>query len=79
MFFADVVDDVNVVSWRRSNKVGVKLAAKVQDDVSVGEKVVVTFGLKFLYTNTISALEQRSMQTVDVVIPVNVVLGNASG
>lgn len=73
-----VVDDKNVVAWRKGNKVGIFFTAEVGKQVSKGEEVVTSFAMKFIYTNTISALEQREVQTADIYVPVFVVLGNES-
>lgn len=71
-----VVDDKNVVLSRKSNKVWVRLAAKVGDSLSVGDEVITTIGVKFLFTNTLSALEQKTIQAEEVYIPINICLGN---
>lgn len=68
------IDDKNVVAWRKGNKVGVVLSATPEMD-NTTEDVVVSFGLKFLYTNTVSALEQREIQTAYIVIPIYINLG----
>ena len=39
------------------------------------EEILTGFGVRFMYTNTVPALEQREIQKVDVTIPVYVVLG----
>ena len=67
------VDDKNVVAWRKGNKVGVVLSATPHKE-NVGD-LIVSFGLKFLYTNTVSALEQREIQTAFIVIPIFINLG----
>lgn len=70
-------DDRELVRWRRANKVGVALRARVSDAVRQGDQVVAALAITFLYTNTISALEQREVQTADICMPVYVVLGTA--
>ena len=70
-----VVDDDTVVAWRKANRVGVYMTAAVDKEVKKGEEVVAGFTLKFVYTNTISALEQREAQTADILVPVYVNLG----
>lgn len=70
-----VVDDKAVVDWRKANRVGVKMTAKVNSSVQKGDQAVATIALKFLYTNTISALEQREVQTENIFVPINIVLG----
>ncbi|XP_040565367.1 dynactin subunit 4 [Lepeophtheirus salmonis] len=65
-------DDKNVIAWRKGNKVGVLMTA-IPDGSD--DEIVVSFGLKFLYTNTISALDKKDVQTADIVIPVYVKLG----
>ena len=37
--------------------------------------MAVEFALKFVYTNTISALEKKEVQTADILVPVYIVLG----
>ena len=65
-----------MVAWRKGNKAGVQLSAKVtQDKLEVGTEVITGFAMKFIYTNTVPALEQREVQTVDVIVPVYVHLG----
>ena len=53
------------------------MKAKVSESVTPGSQVVCGMCLKFVYTNTISALEQREVQTADILIPIDVVLGKA--
>ena len=65
-----------MVAWRKGNKAGVQLSAKVtQGKLEVGTEVITGFAMKFIYTNTVPALEQREVQTVDVIVPVYVHLG----
>ncbi len=70
-----VVDDKTVISWRKGNKAGIMLSTIVGKDVHPGDEVVTAFGMKFVYTNTVPALEQKEIQTADIVVPVYVVLG----
>lgn len=71
-----VVDDKQVVSWRKGNKAGILLSAVIDKDVKVGDDIVTGFALKFVYTNTVPALDSsREVQTSDVTAPVYVVLG----
>ena len=70
-----VVDDAAVVAWRKGNKVGVFLSATPGEKLGSGDEVVVEFALKFVYTNTISALEKKEVQTADILVPVYIVLG----
>ena len=70
-----VVDDKAVVAWRKGNKAGIQLSAKIMSSVQPGQEVVTGFALKFVYTNTVPALEQREVQTVDVIVPIYVILG----
>jgi len=42
------------------------------------EEILAGFGVRFMYTNTVPALEQREIQKVDVTTPVYVVLGKMS-
>ena len=46
------------------------LAEKVEE-----EEIVTGFGVRFVYTNTVPALEQREVQKVEITVPVYVVLG----
>ena len=39
------------------------------------DEILTGFGVRFMYTNTVPALEQREIQKVDITIPVYVVLG----
>lgn len=71
-----IIDDKSVVAWRKGNKAGVQLSAKVtQGKLEVGTEVITGFAMKFIYTNTVPALEQREVQTVDVIVPVYIHLG----
>ena len=45
--------------------------------VLIPQVVVCGMCLKFVYTNTICAREQREVQTADILIPIDVVLGKA--
>ena len=52
--------------------------AKAKSDLAetVEEEEIVTgFGVRFVYTNTVPALEQREVQKVEITVPVYVVLG----
>ena len=73
-----VVDDETVVAWRKGNRVGVFLSATPGEKLSPGDEVVAEFALKFVYTNTISALEKKEVQTADILVPVYVVLGTVA-
>ncbi len=68
-------DDGDLVRWHRANKVGVALRAHVDESAKVGEKAVVELAMSFVYTNTISALEQREVQTAEIFVPLYIVLG----
>lgn len=72
-----VIDDKSVVAWRKGNKAGVHLSAKLNENLESGSEIITGFALKFLYTNTVPALEQR-VQTVDVIVPVYVNIGIVS-
>ncbi len=68
-------DNRDLVRWRRANKVGVVLRAHVDERAMVGEKAVVELTMSFVYTNTISALEQKEVQTAEIFVPLYIVLG----
>ena len=70
-----VVDDEKVVSWRKGNKACVMLSALLDKNIQQGDDIVTGFALKFVYTNTIQAIENREVQTSDITAPVYVVLG----
>lgn len=70
-----VVDDEKVVSWRKGNKACVMLSAMLDKNIQQGDDIVTGFALKFVYTNTIQAIENREVQTSDITAPVYVVLG----
>ena len=70
-----VVDDEKVVAWRKGNKVGVFLHVVPDSDLKPGAEVIAEFALKFVYTNTISALEKREVQTTDILVPIFISLG----
>lgn len=72
-----VIDDKSVVAWRKGNKAGVHLSAKLNENLESGSEIITGFALKFVYTNTVPALEQR-VQTVDVIVPVYVNIGIVS-
>ncbi len=69
-------EDSDFVVWRRGNRVGVRMAAQLGPDLVPGSEITAAFGMRFVYTNTISALEQREVQTAEVLVPVYVVLGS---
>ena len=70
-----VVDDEKVVSWRKGNKACVMLSALLDKNIQQGDDIVTGFALKFVYTNTIQAIENREVQTSDITAPVYVALG----
>jgi len=70
-----IVDDVNLVGWRKGNKAGIILSAIVDKDVKEKDEITVGFALKFIYTNTVPALEQREVQTSEIIAPVYITLG----
>lgn len=74
----NVVDDEKIVAWRKDNRVGVHFSADIDSTVATGTPIMTSMALKFLYTNTISALEQREAQTAEIMIPVHLNLGSAS-
>jgi len=76
---AEMAGDGGAVAWRRGNRVGLKLRAQVSADVQSGDSALVSFCLRFVYTNTISALEQREIQTEDIHLPVHLNLGEVQG
>ncbi len=71
-------DDKSLVRWRRANKVGVALKAKIGEGIKKEEEAVVGVAMRFVYTNTISALEQREVQKADICLPIFVKLGKAA-
>lgn len=71
-----VVDDVNLIAWRKGNKAGLILSALLESGLEKGEEIVTGFAMKFVYTNTVPALEQREVQTSEITVPVYVILGN---
>eukprot|EP00095_Tigriopus_kingsejongensis_P003533 snap_masked-scaffold106_size358372-processed-gene-0.10 protein:Tk03533 transcript:snap_masked-scaffold106_size358372-processed-gene-0.10-mRNA-1 annotation:"dynactin subunit 4" len=70
----DVVDDPKVVSWRKGNQVGLHMLAHLEEDVAPGSDVRASFCLQFIYTNTISALEQKEAQKADILVPVTTIM-----
>ena len=71
-----IVDDINLVAWRKGNKAGIILSAIVDKDVKENDEITVGFALKFIYTNTVPALEQREVQTSEIITPVYITLGS---
>jgi hypothetical protein len=74
----------NVVKWRKGNKVLLSLNAilparfekpKTATKPIEEEEILTGFGVRFMYTNTVPALEQREIQKVDITVPIYVVLG----
>ena len=71
----------DVVVWRKGNKVALALSATLPtrfqqtEKMETEEEILAGFGVRFMYTNTVPALEQREIQKVDVTTPVYVVLG----
>ena len=70
-----IVDDKSVVAWRKGNKAGIYLSAKIDPNVKPGDDIITGFAMKFVYTNTVPALEQREIQTSEIFAPVYVTLG----
>ena len=73
-----VVDDVNLIAWRKGNKAGILLSAILDENVKPEDEIITGFALKFIYTNTVPALEQREVQTSEIIAPIYVILGRAS-
>jgi hypothetical protein len=71
-----IVEDINLVAWRKGNKAGIILSAIVDKDVKENDEITVGFALKFIYTNTVPALEQREVQTSEIITPVYITLGS---
>lgn len=67
-----------IVAWRKGNKVALALSAMIPDDFQDSGDILTGFGLEFVYTNTVPALEHREFQKVEVVVPVYVILGKIS-
>jgi len=68
------VDDREVVVWRKSNKVGLKLEVTPSTE---GEQIV-GFGIQYQYTNTVFALDSsKEVQTATMRIPVFLTLGSS--
>jgi len=68
------VDDREVVVWRKSNKVGLKLEVTPSTE---GEQIV-GFGIQYQYTNTVFALDSsKEVQTATMRIPVYLTLGSS--
>ena len=68
--------------WRKGNKVLLSFVAKLparfakhKTETEKIEEIVTGFGIRFVYTNTVPALEHREVQKVDVTFPVYIVLG----
>jgi len=66
-----------VVTWRKGNKVALALSAQLPTDLD-SEEILTGFGLEFVYTNTVPALEHREFQKVNVIVPVFVSFGKVS-
>ena len=73
-----IVDDVNLIAWRKGNKAGIILSAFVNKDVKENDDIIVGFALKFIYTNTVPQLEQREIQTSEIIAPVYITLGKVN-
>ena len=73
-----IVDDVNLIAWRKGNKAGIILSAFVNKDVKENDDITVGFALKFIYTNTVPQLEQREIQTSEIIAPVYITLGTVN-
>nr|CAD7403765.1 unnamed protein product [Timema cristinae] len=60
-------DDIKVVVWRKANKAAVKLAVQPHNTISHdGVDVRTGFVLKYSYVNTITTLEQKTPQSVEL-------------
>lgn len=66
-----------MVTWRKGNKVALALSAQLPTDLD-SEEILTGFGLEFVYTNTVPALEHREFQKVNVIVPVFVSFGKVS-
>jgi len=65
-------DDRELVVWRKSNKVGLRLEVT---PTMAGEQVV-GFGIQYHYTNTVFALDSKEVHTATMRIPVFLNLGS---
>jgi len=67
------VDDRELVVWRKSNKVGLRLEVTP----TTGGEQIVGFGIQYHYTNTVFALDSKEVHTATMRIPVFLSLGSA--
>jgi len=65
-------DDRELVVWRKSNKVGLRLEVTP----TTGGEQVVGFGIQYHYTNTVFALDSKEVHTATMRIPVFLSLGS---
>nr|CAD7266176.1 unnamed protein product [Timema shepardi] len=73
-------DDIKVVVWRKANKAAVKLAVQPHDTISHdGVDVRTGFVLKYSYVNTITTLEQKTPQSVELQARVYLNIGKTVG
>nr|CAD7446585.1 unnamed protein product [Timema bartmani] len=73
-------DDIKVVVWRKANKAAVKLAVQPHGTLSQdGVDVRTGFMLKYSYVNTITTLEQKTPQRVELQARVYLNVGKTVG
>nr|CAD7403766.1 unnamed protein product [Timema cristinae] len=73
-------DDIKVVVWRKANKAAVKLAVQPHNTISHdGVDVRTGFVLKYSYVNTITTLEQKTPQSVELQARVYLNIGKTVG
>nr|CAD7457559.1 unnamed protein product [Timema tahoe] len=73
-------DDIKVVVWRKANKAAVKLAVQPHGTLSHdGVDVRTGFMLKYSYVNTITTLEQKTPQRVELQARVYLNVGKTVG
>ncbi|KAK2582786.1 hypothetical protein KPH14_005050 [Odynerus spinipes] len=73
-------DDPKLVVWRKGNKAVVRLTVTpYENDEIKGEPVIVGFVMQHVYVNTITALEHKATQKLDLKVKLYLTLGKLCG
>ncbi|CAL7934456.1 unnamed protein product [Xylocopa violacea] len=74
-------DDPKLVVWRKDNKAVMKLHVTPHEDIqkSDGQSVIIGFVMQYGYVNTITALEHKAPQKLDLKVKLYLTVGNIVG
>ncbi|XP_076765937.1 dynactin subunit 4 [Xylocopa sonorina] len=74
-------DDPKLVVWRKDNKAVMKLHVTPHEDIQTndGQSVIIGFVMQYGYVNTITALEHKAPQKLDLKVKLYLTVGNIVG